>query len=135
MEHLAICLFLPSEITISVMIGLWCNGSTTDFDSVCLGSNPGNPTKKKSCTKVRDFLHSSDASLLAKAMKQKGPRRAKRGRTFFLFDPPHFGCPSEAKEIQVTQQTKSSRELGRILSLRVLKGLQKELRNKRFISK
>ncbi len=27
------------------MIGLWCNGSTTDFDSVCLGSNPGNPTK------------------------------------------------------------------------------------------
>lgn len=28
------------------MIGLLCNGSTTDFDSVCLGSNPGNPTKK-----------------------------------------------------------------------------------------
>ena len=26
------------------MIGLLCNGSTTDFDSVCLGSNPGNPT-------------------------------------------------------------------------------------------
>ena len=25
-------------------IGLWCNGSTTDFDSVCLGSNPSNPT-------------------------------------------------------------------------------------------
>jgi hypothetical protein len=28
------------------MIGLWCNGSTTDFDSVCLGSNPSNPTAK-----------------------------------------------------------------------------------------
>ena len=27
------------------MIGLLCKGSTTDFDSVCLGSNPGNPTK------------------------------------------------------------------------------------------
>ena len=27
------------------MIGLWCNGSTTDFDSVSLGSKPGNPTK------------------------------------------------------------------------------------------
>ena len=27
-------------------IGLWCKGSTTDFDSVCLGSNPSNPTKK-----------------------------------------------------------------------------------------
>ncbi|MCW3094057.1 MAG: hypothetical protein JWP81_5126 [Ferruginibacter sp.] len=26
-------------------IGLWCNGSTTDFDSVSLGSKPGNPTK------------------------------------------------------------------------------------------
>ena len=29
------------------MIGLLCKGSTTDFDSVCLGSNPGNPTKRK----------------------------------------------------------------------------------------
>ena len=24
---------------------LWCNGSTTDSDSVCLGSNPGSSTK------------------------------------------------------------------------------------------
>gem|GEM_PF-2138430 len=24
--------------------GLWCNGSTTVFGSVCLGSNPGSPT-------------------------------------------------------------------------------------------
>src|ERR1700760_2986204 len=24
-------------------IGEWCNGSTTDSDSVCLGSNPGSP--------------------------------------------------------------------------------------------
>ena len=30
------------------MIGLLCKGSTTDFDSVCLGSNPSNPTKKPS---------------------------------------------------------------------------------------
>ncbi len=29
-------------------IGLLCNGSTTVFGSVCLGSNPGNPTKKAS---------------------------------------------------------------------------------------
>ena len=28
------------------MIGLWCNGSTTGFGSVCPGSNPGNPTRK-----------------------------------------------------------------------------------------
>ena len=26
------------------MIGLWCNGSTTGFGSVCLGSNPGSST-------------------------------------------------------------------------------------------
>ena len=30
------------------MIGLWCNGSTTGFGSVCPGSNPGSPTKKES---------------------------------------------------------------------------------------
>ena len=29
------------------MIGLWCNGSTTGFGSVCPGSNPGSPTNKK----------------------------------------------------------------------------------------
>ena len=35
-----------------VMIGLWCNGSTTGFGSVCPGSNPGNPTQvKKMCQK------------------------------------------------------------------------------------
>ena len=28
------------------MIGLWCNGSTTGFGSVCPGSNPGSPTKE-----------------------------------------------------------------------------------------
>ena len=30
-----------------IMIGLWCNGSTTGFGSVCLGSNPGKPTEKE----------------------------------------------------------------------------------------
>lgn len=29
-----------------VINGLWCKGSTIDFDSICLGSNPDNPTKK-----------------------------------------------------------------------------------------
>ncbi len=28
-------------------IGLWCNGSTTGFGSVCPGSNPGKPTKSE----------------------------------------------------------------------------------------
>ena len=27
--------------------GLWCNGSTTGFGSVCPGSNPGSPTKNE----------------------------------------------------------------------------------------
>lgn len=26
--------------------GLWCNGNTTDFGSVILGSSPSRPTKK-----------------------------------------------------------------------------------------
>ena len=39
-------LFLHSKLAFWYLkIGLWCNGSTTDFDSVCLGSKPGNPTK------------------------------------------------------------------------------------------
>ena len=33
-----------------IMIGLWCNGSTTGFGSVCPGSNPGNPTQKRLTT-------------------------------------------------------------------------------------
>ena len=28
-------------------IVLWCNGSTTGFGSVCLGSNPGRTTQKR----------------------------------------------------------------------------------------
>ena len=31
----------------SIEFGLWCNGSTTGFGSVCLGSNPGKPTEKE----------------------------------------------------------------------------------------
>lgn len=27
--------------------GLWCNGNTTDFGSVILGSSPSRPTSKK----------------------------------------------------------------------------------------
>ena len=32
----------------AIRIVLWCNGSTTGFGSVCLGSNPGRTTQKKS---------------------------------------------------------------------------------------
>ena len=39
------------------MIGLLCKGSTTDFDSVCLGSNPSNPTKKTSVITGVFYLH------------------------------------------------------------------------------
>ncbi len=27
--------------------GEWCNGSTTEFGSVCMGSTPVSPTKRK----------------------------------------------------------------------------------------
>ena len=35
-----------------LMIGLWCNGSTTGFGSVCPGSNPGSPTRKSPVNNV-----------------------------------------------------------------------------------
>ena len=31
--------------------GIWCNGSTTDFGSVCSGSNPDIPTNLPKCCK------------------------------------------------------------------------------------
>ena len=33
-------------------IGIWCNGSTTDFGSVCSGSNPDIPTIKKTYSNI-----------------------------------------------------------------------------------
>lgn len=30
------------------LTGLWCNGNTTDFGSVILGSSPSRPTEKAS---------------------------------------------------------------------------------------
>ena len=35
-----------NKIIVSLQLGteLWCNGSTTDFGSVCPGSNPGSST-------------------------------------------------------------------------------------------
>ena len=35
--------FIRYIIDISGYFGEWCNGSTTDSDSVCLGSNPSSP--------------------------------------------------------------------------------------------
>src|SRR6185437_1659234 len=35
----------PKALILWIIIGEWCNGSTTDSDSVCLGSNPGSPAK------------------------------------------------------------------------------------------
>ena len=39
-----------------MMIGLWCNGSTTGFGSVCPGSNPGSPTQKSPAIRCGAFL-------------------------------------------------------------------------------
>ena len=38
-------------------IELWCNGSTTDFGSVCLGSNPSSSTKKPVISTGFSFLY------------------------------------------------------------------------------
>ena len=34
---------LFQDIDFAATFGEWCNGSTTDSDSVCLGSNPSSP--------------------------------------------------------------------------------------------
>ena len=39
----------------ALMIGLWCNGSTTGFGSVRLGSNPGRTTRKIDVKMKRDW--------------------------------------------------------------------------------
>ena len=40
------------------MFGLWCNGSTTGFGSVCPSSNLGSPTKKApTVDDCRSFFH------------------------------------------------------------------------------
>lgn len=46
----------------------WCKGSTTDFDSVCPGSNPGgttNSTDNKGVTKVTPFFTPKNQCFLA----------------------------------------------------------------------
>ena len=43
--------------------GEWCNGSTTDSDSVCLGSNPGSPASYRLLTKPQQF---EDVSKMAR---------------------------------------------------------------------
>ena len=40
----------------ALMIGLWCNGSTTGFGSVCPGSNPGSPTRKSSTNYIVELF-------------------------------------------------------------------------------
>ena len=40
----------------SIEFGLWCNGSTTGFGSVCLGSNPGKSTEKEQWKSTALFL-------------------------------------------------------------------------------
>ena len=35
-----------------IKFGLWCNGSTTGFGSVCPGSNPGSPTDESPANDV-----------------------------------------------------------------------------------
>ena len=38
-------------------IEIWCNGSTTDFGSVCPGSNPGISTKAMTGCESSRFLY------------------------------------------------------------------------------
>lgn len=44
--------------------GLWCNGNTTDFGSVILGSSPSRPTSKKPLRNERLSFFINDFGLL-----------------------------------------------------------------------
>jgi hypothetical protein len=46
-----LCLYFCTPFRIE----LWCNGSTTDFGSVCLGSNPSSSTAKTGLLTNRFF--------------------------------------------------------------------------------
>jgi hypothetical protein len=53
------------------MIGLWCNGSTTGFGSVCPSSNLGSPTKKSPERDIfRGFFFFVDAKSLLKSLER-----------------------------------------------------------------
>jgi hypothetical protein len=44
----------PAAAKRKLRIELWCNGSTTDFGSVCLGSNPSSSTTNKNLSVHRE---------------------------------------------------------------------------------
>ncbi len=50
--------------TFAVRTGTWCNGSTTDSDSVCLGSKPSVPTVSAKASVKADFLFSNRVKFL-----------------------------------------------------------------------
>ena len=53
-----------------IKFGLWCNGSTTGFGSVCPGSNPGSPTTNQRKA-LRDSLLGLSYFLRAQKRAQK----------------------------------------------------------------
>jgi hypothetical protein len=59
---------LPSKTNIV----LWCKGSTTDFDSVCLGSNPGKTTTYKRKHLIANCLRFFVISNFKKAVSKFG---------------------------------------------------------------
>ena len=65
-------------IPILILIGLLCKGSTTDFDSVCLGSNPGNPTKTKKPQQIAEafFMGGNESRGLGGLIRSKGSIRS-----------------------------------------------------------
>ena len=49
--------FLHSVCTdFAPVIGVWCNGNTTDSGPVILGSSPSTPTRKSKASKWKPFL-------------------------------------------------------------------------------
>lgn len=70
-------IFAPLFNRKHLKFGLWCNGSTTGFGSVCPGSNPGSPTtnRQKPQEKISwgFFFSSMLASAASECMKPTRP--------------------------------------------------------------
>ncbi len=76
-------------------IEIWCNGSTTDFGSVCSGSNPDISTRAKTeCPHGHSVLCVSEGRMKARQLSilnsgtHKTRRRAERPFLFLLYSAP-----------------------------------------------
>ena len=67
------------------MFGLWCNGSTTGFGSVCGGSNPPRTTFKEALLGSPFYLSNLDKGKIVVVRIRLGQRLRRLYRLLFCF--------------------------------------------------